>query len=165
MGGMYGSPMGAFNTMRLMNMGGMGMLGDPSLMALQTGMGSGLRMGMGLDRTAGAASFLMQQAMIGSAGGPQQGPSFDASLSDALEDAAVPNLWIQGIGMMVGPFPRAEAAARRRLDDEETICSFDGQRTQQHGGEQGERRGRRADRARQRHDGRERRARPFHQPS
>jgi len=88
MGGMYGSPMGAFNTMRLMNMGGMGMLGDPSLMALQTGMGSGLRMGMGLDRTAGAASFLMQQAMIGSAGGPQQGPSFDASLSDALEDAA-----------------------------------------------------------------------------
>jgi hypothetical protein len=87
---MGGSPMGAFNTMHLMNMGGMGMLGNPALMAMQTGMGGGMRMGMGLDRTAGAASFLTQQAMMG--GTPsalaQQGPSFDAPLGDALEGAA-----------------------------------------------------------------------------
>jgi hypothetical protein len=88
--GMYGSPLGAFNAMRVMNMGGMGMLGNPSLMAMQTGMGGGMRVGMGLDRTAGAASFLMEQAMAGTAPGAlsQQGPSFDAALSDAIGDAA-----------------------------------------------------------------------------
>jgi hypothetical protein len=90
MGGMMGSPMGAFNAMSMMNMGGMGMLGDPSMMAMQSGLGGGMRMGMGLDRTAGAASFLMQQAVMGTApsGMAQQGPSFDAPLGDALEDAA-----------------------------------------------------------------------------
>jgi hypothetical protein len=82
MGGMmYGSPMSALNTMQTMNMGGMGMLGNPSLMAMQTGVG-------GLDRTAGAASFLMDQAMAGGASGIGQGPSFDTPLGSAIEDAA-----------------------------------------------------------------------------
>lgn len=90
MGGMMGSPMGAMHAMSMMNMGGMGMAGSPALMAMQTGMGGGMRMGMGLDRSAGAASFLMQQAMMGTApsGMSQQGPSFEAPLGDALDDAA-----------------------------------------------------------------------------
>ena len=85
MGGMYGSPLSAFNAASMMNIGGMGALGNPALMS---GMG-GLRMGVGLDRSAGAATFLMQQAMMGaSSSGMSQGPSFDAPLGDALEDAA-----------------------------------------------------------------------------
>ena len=84
-GGMYGSPLSAYSAATMMNMGGMGMLGDPSLMY---GMGK-INTGMGLDRTAGAATFLMQQAMLGaSAPNMSGGPSFDASLGDALEDAA-----------------------------------------------------------------------------
>ena len=88
---MYGSPMGAFNTMRMMNMGGMGMLGNPALMQMQGGMGMGaMRMGMGLDPTAGAASYVMQQAMIGAAaaaGSQGGGPSFDSVLEEAAQDA------------------------------------------------------------------------------
>jgi hypothetical protein len=85
MGGMYGSPLSAFNAASMLNIGGMGMLGNPAMMS---GMG-GLRAGAGLDRSAGAATFLMQQAMMGaSASGMSQGPSFDAPLGDALEDAA-----------------------------------------------------------------------------
>jgi len=85
MGGMYGSPLSAFNAASMMNIGGMGALGNPALMS---GM-SGLRMGVGLDRSAGAATFLMQQAMMGaSSSGMSQGPSFDAPLGNALEDAA-----------------------------------------------------------------------------
>ena len=89
MGGMYGSPMGAMNTMRLMNMGGMGMLGNPALMGMQGGMGMGaMRMGMGADPTAGAASYIMQQAIMGAASaGSQGGPSFDAALDGAVQDA------------------------------------------------------------------------------
>jgi hypothetical protein len=85
-GGMYGSPLSALNAAHMMNMGGMGMLGDPSLMY---GMGR-MNTGIGLDRTAGAATFLMQQAMVGaSAANDMSGkPSFDASLGDALDDAA-----------------------------------------------------------------------------
>jgi hypothetical protein len=87
-GGMYGSPMGALNMMSVMNMGGMGMFGNPALMGLQSGMGGGgIRTGMALDATAGAASFLMQQAMMGTTP-VQQGTSFDASLGEALENAA-----------------------------------------------------------------------------
>jgi hypothetical protein len=67
-------------------MGGMGMLGDPNLMY---GMGR-MNVGLGMDRTAGAATFLMQQAMMGAsaASSMSSGPSFDASLTDALGDAA-----------------------------------------------------------------------------
>lgn len=92
LGGMYGSPMGALNTMRMMNMGGIGMLGNPALMQMQGGMGMGMgamRMGMGLDPTAGAASYMMQQAMIGAAAAGSQGggPSFDSVLEDAAQEA------------------------------------------------------------------------------
>ena len=87
------------------NMQGMGMLGNPAMFNMQaqglglglgSGMGSGLGLGgsgMGLDPTAGAASFLMQQAMSadslpgmpGQQGGP---PSFDAALDEAIKNAA-----------------------------------------------------------------------------
>ena len=89
MGGMYGSPMGAMNSMRMMNMGGMGMLGNPALMGMQGGMGMGaMRMGIGADPTAGAASYIMQQAIMGAASaGSQGGPSFDAALDGAVQDA------------------------------------------------------------------------------
>ena len=89
MGGMYGSPMGAMNTMRMMNMGGMGMLGNPALMGMQGGMGMGATaMGIGADPTAGAASYIMQQAIMGAASaGSQGGPSFDAALDGAVQDA------------------------------------------------------------------------------
>jgi hypothetical protein len=86
----YASPIGALNAMQMMNMGGMGgFLSNPMLMQMQgatAGVGMG---GGGIDRTAGAAMFLMDQAMAGaSAGGAQDGPSFDASLAEALQDGA-----------------------------------------------------------------------------
>lgn len=89
MGGMYGSPISTLNTMRMMNMGGMGMLGNPALMEMQGGVGA-MGIGMGADRTAGAANYIMQQAMIGAGGavGSQGGPSFDAALDDAAQDAS-----------------------------------------------------------------------------
>jgi hypothetical protein len=88
------------------NMQGMGMLGNPSMFNMQAqglgfptgglvpGIGSGGAEGMtmrGLDPTAGAASFLMQQAI--SIEGPTMpgepsGPSFDAALDEALKNAA-----------------------------------------------------------------------------
>ena len=79
--------MNALNASMAGNLGGMGMLGNPSLMHMQT-----RSLGIGLDPTAGAASFLTQQAMslessMSGASG-QQGPSFDAALRDALADAA-----------------------------------------------------------------------------
>ena len=82
------------------NLQGMGLLGNPTLFNMQAqglgfGMGPGLAAGpggrMGGDSTAGAASFLMQQAMAGQAlvGLPgQPGPSFDAALEEALKNAA-----------------------------------------------------------------------------
>jgi hypothetical protein len=87
----YASPIGALNAMQMMNMGGMGgFLNNPMLMQLQGGgagmMGAG---GGGIDRTAGAAMFIMEQAMAGASGdGTQDGPSFDASLAEALQDGA-----------------------------------------------------------------------------
>jgi hypothetical protein len=84
--------MNALNASMAGNLGGMGMLGNPGLMNVQTrGLGTVPGMRMGIDPTAGAASFLMQQAMAGdaaasAAAGP--GPSFDAALSEAFEQAA-----------------------------------------------------------------------------
>ena len=52
MGGMYGSPMGALNTMRMMNMGGMGMLGNPALMQMQGGGWAWARCEWAWERTA-----------------------------------------------------------------------------------------------------------------
>jgi hypothetical protein len=88
----YASPIGALNAMQMLNMGGMGgFLNNPILMQMQGGSaGVGLGVGGGgIDRTAGAAMFLMEQAMAGASGdGTQGGPSFDASLAEALQEGA-----------------------------------------------------------------------------
>lgn len=81
----YASPLGALNSMQLMNMQGMSFLNNPTLMQLQTAGPFGT--GRGLDRTAGAAMFLMD-AMAEGSGGPSDGPSFDASLTEAIDEAA-----------------------------------------------------------------------------
>ena len=82
----YASPLAAMNTMQMMNMGGMGMIGNPMLMQMQ---GAGV-MGTGrtFDRTAGAAMYMMDAMAAGSSAGMSEGPSFDASLAEALEGAA-----------------------------------------------------------------------------
>ncbi len=82
----YASPIAAMNTMSMMNMGGMGgFLTNPALMQMQ---GAGMvGTGRGLDRTAAAAMYMMD-AMTTGASGPSEGPSFDASLAEALEGAA-----------------------------------------------------------------------------
>ncbi|HUP41163.1 MAG TPA: hypothetical protein VM115_13650 [Vicinamibacterales bacterium] len=88
----YASPLGALNTMSMLNMGGMGgFLNNPLLAQLQGGgamggMGGGFG---GVDRTAGAAMYIMDAAMAGAGGdGSQDGPSFDASLAEALQEGA-----------------------------------------------------------------------------
>ncbi len=84
MGG-YASQLSALGAARMMNLGGM----NPALMQMQTGLGATQFGGSGFDRTAGAAIYVMQQTMAGaSAGGESQGgPSFDAALADAIQDA------------------------------------------------------------------------------
>jgi len=79
MGGMMAGQMSAFSSLQTLNMGGMG------------SMGSMMPMGGGsVDRTAGAASFVMQQVMAGAAAGAaaQSGPSYEAALENAIEDAS-----------------------------------------------------------------------------
>ncbi len=83
MGGMYGSPLTALNTMKIMNIAAMG---NPALMEMQAGLGPSIG-GSAVDRTAGAAMYVMQQAMAGAAAGSQDGPSFDAALNEAIQDA------------------------------------------------------------------------------
>ncbi len=82
----YASPLSSMNSMAMMNMGGMSALGNPGLMQMQ---GAGV-MGTGrsLDRTAGAAMFMMDAMATGSSAGMAGGPSFDASLAEAIEGAA-----------------------------------------------------------------------------
>ena len=89
--------MNALNGSMANNLGGMGMLGNPAMMNMQAqglGLKGGMQMGMGMgiDPTAGAASFLMQQSLASNAavsGAPGQGaPSFDAALGEALQNAA-----------------------------------------------------------------------------
>jgi hypothetical protein len=94
MGPQMMSRMYRFSALTGSNMGGMGVLGSPDLFRMQSmglGMGLGPGRGMGLDQTAGAASFLTQQAMAmnsaASAGVPG-GPSFAESLGEALENAS-----------------------------------------------------------------------------
>ena len=77
LGGMMGGQMSAYSQMQMMNIGGMGNVG--SMMPMMTG-------GRSVDRTAGAASYVMQQVLAGAATS-QSGPSFDAALEDAIEDA------------------------------------------------------------------------------
>jgi hypothetical protein len=98
-GGMYLSMYGGSGIFQSLssygaaNLGGMSMLGNPMLAQMQTGVLGGLGKGAGIDATAGAASYLLQQGMamnkMGGLGGtPGSGPSFDASLSKASENAA-----------------------------------------------------------------------------
>jgi len=88
--------MNALNGGMTGNLGGIGMLGNPALANMQMrGLGVGgpmPAMRMGFDPTAGAASFLMQQAMasavsVGGAAG-QSGPSFDAAIGEAVQQTA-----------------------------------------------------------------------------
>jgi len=85
LGGGYSS-IGAMSNMQMMKLGGMG---NPALYELQSGLGATRYGGTGVDRTAGAAMFVMQQAMAAASdGGSQGGPSFDAALTDAIQDAS-----------------------------------------------------------------------------
>lgn len=77
MGGMMGGQLTALSNMQMMNIGGMGNVG--SMMPM--GMGGGT-----VDRTANAATYVMQQVMSGAAAA-HSGPSFDAALEDAIADA------------------------------------------------------------------------------
>jgi len=75
------------------NLGGMSMLGNPMVNQMQMGGLGGLGKGAGIDATAGAASYLLTQGMAmnnanGLMGAPGSGPTFDASLGRATEDAA-----------------------------------------------------------------------------
>ncbi len=76
MGGMMAGQLSAFSSLQMMNMGGMG------------SMGSMMPMGGGgtMDRTAGAANYVMQNVMAGATSGSDSGPSFDAALENAIED-------------------------------------------------------------------------------
>jgi len=102
-GGMYMNMMtgkmfmSALNPAMAGNLGGLGMLGNPAMMSMQTqglGMKAGMQMGMGMgiDPTAGAASFLMQQSMaskaLASGALGQAAASFDAALGEAFQNAA-----------------------------------------------------------------------------
>jgi hypothetical protein len=98
-GGMYLSMMAGpmmmsrLNSMGAANMGGMGMLGNPMLYRMQGAGLSGLGKGIGMDATAGAASVVMGTAMQmndlgGYVGVPGQGPSYDESLGEAVQNAA-----------------------------------------------------------------------------
>jgi len=88
--------MNAMNKAMAKNIGGMGMMSDPNLLNMQVqgmnvGPTGGLR-GLGLDPTARAASFLMQQsaaagALTSGALGAQA-PSLEEALADALKSAA-----------------------------------------------------------------------------
>jgi hypothetical protein len=92
---MFAGPMmmARLNSFGAADMGGMGMLGNPMLFQMQAGGLGGFGRGSGIDSTAGAASYVMQQAMTmndlgGFVGMPGQGPSYDESLGEAVQNAA-----------------------------------------------------------------------------
>jgi hypothetical protein len=96
-GGMYlnmmAGPMMMSRMNGMSNFGGMGLLGNPSLMRMQMGGLGSFGAGRGVDATAGAASFLVQQTMAmnsgtGLVGVPGVGPSYDESLGEAVQNAA-----------------------------------------------------------------------------
>lgn len=76
MGGMMMGQLSAMSSLQQMNLGGMGNMGTMMPMG-----------GGGADRTSGAAMFVMQQVVAGASMGSQGGPSFDAALEDAIQDA------------------------------------------------------------------------------
>jgi hypothetical protein len=93
MGPQMMSRMYRFNALSGGNMGGFGMLGNPALFQMQSmGMGvAGGGRGLAIDQTAGAASFIMQQAMAMNGAvnmGTPGGPSFAESLGEALDNSA-----------------------------------------------------------------------------
>jgi hypothetical protein len=89
--------MNALSQSMTSNLGGVGLLGNPAIANMQAqGLGArvGVPMGLGIDPTARAASFLMQQSLasnaaasLAGAAGPG-GALFDAALGDALQNAA-----------------------------------------------------------------------------
>jgi hypothetical protein len=83
------SMLNQLNRFGVANLVGMSLMGDPNFFQMQTiGLGSTGRLGM--DSTAGAASFVLQNAMAMNdaplVDGP--GPSFDEALNEALDNAA-----------------------------------------------------------------------------
>jgi hypothetical protein len=81
------------NMLGAANLRGMGMLGNPMLYQMQVNGLRGVAGGAGVDGTAGAASYVMQQAMTmnqlgGLVGTPGQGPSYDESLGEAVQNVA-----------------------------------------------------------------------------
>ena len=87
MGGMLGSQLSALGAAQMMNLGGMG---NPALDAMQSSFGASRIGGSGFDRTAGAAN--VRDAADDGGGGRRRrlasdGPSFDAALDDAIQDA------------------------------------------------------------------------------
>jgi len=94
--GMMAGPM-MFSKMASMgaysNMAGMGLLGNPMIYQMQGAGLSGFGKNMGMDATAGAAAYLMQTGAAmdnlgGFVGVPGQGPSYDESLGEAMQNAA-----------------------------------------------------------------------------
>ena len=93
--GMMGGPMmmSKLSGMGASGMGGMSMLGNPALFQMQGAGLGGLGKGLGMDATAGAASYLMGTAIQmndqgGYVGVPGQGPSYDESIGEAVQNAA-----------------------------------------------------------------------------
>lgn len=80
------------NSMGLSHLSGMGLIGDPNLLRYQMGGMAMMGQHRGVDTTANAAGFLVQQAMAmnktsGFVGVPGIGPSYDESLGEAVQNA------------------------------------------------------------------------------
>jgi len=93
--GMFAGPMMMMrmNAMGISHLSGMGLMGDPNLLRYQLGGMSMMGQHRGVDTTANAAGFLVQQAVAmnktsGFVGVPGVGPSYDESLGEAVQNAA-----------------------------------------------------------------------------
>jgi ribosomal protein L7/L12 len=93
--GMFAGPMMMMrmNAMGISHLSGMGLMGDPNLLRYQLGGMSMMGQHRGVDTTANAAGFLVQQAVAmnktsGFVGAPGVGPNYDESLGEALQNAA-----------------------------------------------------------------------------
>ena len=93
--GMFAGPqlMMRMNAMGISHLSGMGLMGDPNLLRYQLGGMSMMGQNRGVDTTANAAGFLVQQAVTmnktsGFVGLPGAGPNYDESLGEAVQNAA-----------------------------------------------------------------------------
>jgi hypothetical protein len=93
--GMFAGPqlMMRMNAMGISHLSGMGLMGDPNLLRYQLGGMSMMGEHRGVDTTANAAGFLVQQAVTmnktsGFVGLPGAGPNYDESLGEAVQNAA-----------------------------------------------------------------------------